>query len=167
MTVGCDCITQRKSDKMCPRIRGNCEDTYWQRKPKYGKHLARSRGTGGASIDTKSKTVLSGRRLVPAWSGTIPGWPTRQVEYQKGAAPPYEDLLKLAAKLQSTLPGRPHLLTKASETAVIEWSERNGPLGILLARWESLKLATQASRSAEIQPTVYVRAYGQGVFHYE
>ena len=91
----------------------------------------------------------------------------RQVEYQKGAAPPYEDLLKLAAKLQSTLPGRPHLLTKASETAVIEWSERNGPLGILLARWESLKLATRASRSAETQPTVYVRAYGQGVFQHE
>ena len=52
----------------------------------------------------------------------------RQVEYQKGAAPPYEDLLKLAAKLQSTLPGQPHLLTKASERAVIEWLLRHGQL---------------------------------------
>jgi hypothetical protein len=90
----------------------------------------------------------------------------RKVEYQKGAAPPYEDLLQLTAKLRSTLPGRPHLLTKASETVVLEWCKRNGPLGILLARWESLTLATEASRSAEIRPTRYVRAYGQGVVYY-
>ncbi len=90
----------------------------------------------------------------------------REVEYQKGAAPPYEDLLKLAAKLQSTSPGRRHPLTEASETAVIEWSERNGPLGILLGRWESLTLATQASESAEMKPTRYGRGYGQGVFLY-
>jgi hypothetical protein len=90
----------------------------------------------------------------------------RQVEYQKGAAPPYEDLLKLVAKLQSTSPGRPHLLTEASETAVLEWCAINGPLGVLLARWESLTLATQVGRSAEKKPTRYVRAYGQGVFEY-
>ena len=30
----------------------------------------------------------------------------RQVKYQKGAAPPYEDLLQLTAKLRSTLPDR-------------------------------------------------------------
>src|SRR3954447_4233515 len=90
----------------------------------------------------------------------------RQIEYQKGVAPPYEDLLKLVAKLQSTSPGRPHRLTEASETAVLEWCARNGPLGVLLARWESLTLATQAGRSAEMKPTRYVRAYGQGVFEY-
>src|SRR3954447_22552118 len=49
----------------------------------------------------------------------------RQVEYQKDTAPPYKDLLTLSAKLQSTSPGGPQLLTKGSETAVLEWCQRN------------------------------------------
>jgi hypothetical protein len=86
----------------------------------------------------------------------------RNMKEQKGIPSPYEDLAKLVSQLQPASPKRPNRLTKGSEMAISEWCQRNGPLGILLARWESITLATQAGRITEFTPTRYERAYGQG-----
>src|SRR3954449_4786666 len=51
----------------------------------------------------------------------------RQVQFQKGAAPPYADLLKLAAELPSPAPRRSHGWTRASETVLVR-SKYSGAL---------------------------------------
>src|SRR5947209_1503121 len=72
-----------------------------------------------------------------------PWRPFRETKKYKDVASPYQGLLQLVAKLEFPSPGRLSRLTDASQAALLEWSQRNGPLGILLARWEALTVAPE------------------------
>src|SRR5260370_12013714 len=53
----------------------------------------------------------------------------------KDIQPPYQSLLKLAAELQFTSQRFPDRVTNASQRAILEWCQENGPLILLLSRW--------------------------------
>jgi hypothetical protein len=93
-----------------------------------------------------------------------PWLPFRETKKYKDVPSPYQGLLQLAANLEFTSPGRLSRLAHSSEAAVLDWCQKNGPLGILLARWESLTLAPQPSGDFDFVSIRYVRAYGQQVY---
>ena len=92
-----------------------------------------------------------------------PWRPFRETKKYKDVASPYQGLLQLVAKLEFPSPGRLSRLTGASQAAILEWCQKNGPLGILLARWEALTLAPEPIGDFDFVCTRYVRAYGQEV----
>jgi hypothetical protein len=85
----------------------------------------------------------------------------RETKKYKDAASPYQGLLQLVAQFEFTSPGRLSSLNHVSQKAIVDWCQTNGPLGILLARWESLRLAPQPSGDVDFVSLRYVRAYGQ------
>jgi hypothetical protein len=92
-----------------------------------------------------------------------PWAPFRETKKYKDVPSPYQGLLQVVAKLDFTSPGRLSRLTDASQRTVLDWCQRNGLLGVLLARWEALTLAPQPSGGFDFVSIRYVRAYGQVV----
>ncbi len=77
--------------------------------------------------------------------------------------PGYHSLVTLVDQLEY-LPGPrryPDCLTQRSLAAILEWCQQYGPLGVLLARWESISLAPQQQGVGRWSQQRYIKAFGQ------
>jgi len=82
-----------------------------------------------------------------------------------GAQPPYQSLLELQHRLQYRTGAKryPDCLTPESVKAILEWSRKHGPLGVLLSCWEAISLAPRARPAGDFTRTRYIRGPGQSV----
>jgi hypothetical protein len=78
--------------------------------------------------------------------------------------PPYRDLVVLMEKAKM-IPGIrvPHCLSDESQSLILSWCRRYGLLGVLLSRWEQVRLAAQGLGSDNPVQRRYVRAFGDSV----
>ena len=84
-----------------------------------------------------------------------------------GSQPGYQSLMKLVAQLEY-LPGPgqtryPDCLTQKSQTLIVEWCRQNGLLGVLLSRWEAIRVAPQEGRTDRWSQKRYSCGFGQVV----
>jgi hypothetical protein len=79
------------------------------------------------------------------------------------AQPGYQSLLKLVHQLEY-LPGQKHSpdrLTQKSRALILEWCQQHGLLGVLLSRWEAIRLAPQHGDADRWMQRSYFRGFGQ------
>ena len=98
-------------------------------------------------------------------------WPDFQVTRAQvvGQAPAatqtYQSLIKLVHQLEYR-PGHtryPDCLTAKSQDLILEWCQQHGLLGVLLSRWEAIRLAPQRDHGDLWVQTSYSRGFGQTV----
>lgn len=97
-------------------------------------------------------------------------WPTFQRtrgqtvgQAPDGVQPAYRGLLKLVDHLEY-FPGQtryPDCLTQKSQTLILEWCQQNGLLGVLLSRWEAIRVAPQEGPADRWSQQSYFRGFGQ------
>ena len=81
------------------------------------------------------------------------------------AQPIYASLMSLVSRIQFH-PGvrrYPDCVTLESQKLILEWCQQYGPLGILLSRWEALRLAPQGSEADLWSEIRYSRGSGLSV----
>jgi hypothetical protein len=77
--------------------------------------------------------------------------------------PDYQSLLKLVHGLEY-LPRQihsPDRLTQTSQVLILEWCQQHGLLGVLLSRWEAIRLAPQRNDAGRWMQHSYFRGFGQ------
>jgi hypothetical protein len=87
---------------------------------------------------------------------TVGQWPA-------GVQPGYQSLMKLVHQLEY-LPGHtryPNCLSGKSQALILEWCQQHGLLGVLLSRWESIRLAPQRAGAGSWIQRTYSRGFGQ------
>jgi len=83
--------------------------------------------------------------------------------------PPYQSLMNLVRGLEYK-PGQrryPQCLTAESLEAITKWCAAYGPLGVLLSRWESIRLAAIEKEPDYYTQLIYLRGYGSTVHPFE
>jgi hypothetical protein len=81
--------------------------------------------------------------------------------------PPYQSLLRLAPELKPQADRYPDRLSQAAQESIVDWCQTHGPLGVLLSRWEAIRLAPQRTTGGQFASTRYVRAFGQQIYRFE
>jgi hypothetical protein len=83
-----------------------------------------------------------------------------------GASQPnYQSLLKLVRALEYRSGARryPDCLAESSQTRILEWCSEHGLLGVLLTRWQSIRLAAQRHEEGLDRQFIYARGPGQTI----
>jgi hypothetical protein len=101
-------------------------------------------------------------------NGTTPGLASRTLavkpsdRLQWEFSLPYQSLIKLVDQLEY-LPGQiryPDCLTQKSQASILEWCQQNGLLGVLLSRWEAIRMAPREGRPDRWSQQSYFRGFG-------
>jgi hypothetical protein len=72
--------------------------------------------------------------------------------------------MQLVSRLKIDRGGRyPECVSEESQTLIIEWCQQHGPLGVLLSRWEAIRLAEVRNPSGEASQTLFSRGFGREV----
>jgi hypothetical protein len=82
-----------------------------------------------------------------------------------GIQPAYQSLMKLVHHLEY-LPGHPphpDHLSQQSQASILEWCQQYGLLGVLLSRWQAVRVAPQHKRADQWVQRSYFRGFGQTI----